>query len=232
VGGLYYTYALKGDGQVITELIPAEKQSMALDAILRTLSPDFLRIPENILRLIPPKALNYYDNRESFRRKTGLTFDALTVAESTADRTLTLLLHPERAARLVEHHARHPDQPSLSGLIGKLMEITWFQHYPSPYDAEINRMVSKLVLKHLIDLSAHNESTGQVKAIALAGILELDEWLRRQLNIKNSDERAHFLFAIEIIKRYRDQPDLFKVPSIEELPMGPPIGMDPVICDF
>jgi hypothetical protein len=112
------------------------------------------------------------------------------------------------------------------------MDITWFQRYSSPYDAEINRTVSKLVLKHLIDLSAHDKSTGQVKAIALAGILELDEWLHGQLKTKNKDEKAHFLFAIEIIKRYRDQPDLFITPSIEELPMGSPIGMDHVICDF
>ena len=232
VGGLYYTYALKGDGQEITSLIEPDKQYMALNAILQTLRPDFLNIPENILQLIPPNALNYFNTRENFGRKTGLTFDPLAIAESAADMSLSLLLHPERATRLVVHHARDPNQPPLSKVIHTLVENTWFQSYSSPIEAEINRTVSQLVLEHLIDLAANENTAGQVKAITLAEILQLDQWLQAQLETKKWDEKAHFLFAIEKIRHFRERPDLFKKSTIEELPMGSPIGMDPVICDF
>lgn len=232
VGGLFYTYAVKGDGQVVTELIPAENQSMALKAILRTLQPEFLRIPENILQLLPPKALDYYDTREDFKSKTGLTFDPLSVAESTADLSLTLLLHPERTARLVEHHARDPQQPDLAEILEALVKITWFKNYPDPFDAEINRTISKLVLKHLINLCQDENSTGQVKAIALAEILQLDDWLKSKSKTRNRNDQAHYLYAHEMINKFREQPLLFKIPEIKELPMGPPIGTDPVGCDF
>ncbi len=232
VGGLYYTYALKGDGQIITELISPEKQTMALKAVLRTLQPEFLKIPENILQLFPPKALDYYDTREDFKSKTGLTFDPLSAAESTADLSLTLLLHPERTARLVEHHARDRHQPDLLGVLDDVVENTWHQSYSDPYDAEINRAVSKLVLEHLFNLCENENSTRQVKAIALAQIIELDQWLGRKTETRNMEERAHYLYAIEMIRRFRERPELFKTPEIQELPLGPPIGTDPSGCDF
>jgi hypothetical protein len=232
VGGLYYTYALKGDGQVVTELLSPERQSMALKAILRTLQPEFLRIPENILQLLPPKALDYYDTREDFKSKTGLTFDPLSVAESTADLSLTLLLHPERAARLIAQHARNPQQPDLADILETLIENTWYQQYPDPYDAEVNRTVSKLVLNHLMDLYQQEISTGQVKAIVLAAILELDGWLKARMNTPDRNDQAHYLYAREMIKKFREQPLLFKPPEVKELPMGSPIGMDPAGCDF
>ncbi len=232
VGGLFYTYALRGDGQVITELIPADNQYMALKAIVRTLHPEFLKIPENILQLIPPKALDYYNTREDFKSKTGLTFDPLTVMESTANLSLTLLFHPERAARLVEHHARDQKQPGLVEVIQTVLENTWFQSYSDPYESEINRTVGKLVLEHLIDLYGNENSAGQVKAIALAEIMQLDQWLTGKVKTKNMEEKAHVLFAIESIRRFRENPDLFKSSEIQELPMGPPIGMDPLRCDF
>ena len=232
VGGLYYTYALKGDGQIITELISPEKQTMALKAVLRTLQPEFLKIPENILQLFPPKALDYYDTREDFKSKTGLTFDPLSAAESTADLSLTLLLHPVRTARLVEHHARDRHQPDLLGVLDDVVENTWHQSYSDPYDAEINRAVSKLVLEHLFNLCENENSTRQVKAIALAQIIELDQWLGRKTETRNMEERAHYLYAIEMIRRFSQRPELFKTPEIQELPLGPPIGTDPSGCDF
>ncbi len=232
VGGLFYTYALKGDGQVITELIPPEKQAMALNAILRTLQPEFLKIPENILQLLPPKALDYYDIREDFKSKTGLTFDPLSVAESTADLSLRLLLHPERVARLAEHHSRDGEQPDLAAVLETLVENTWHQSYSDPYEAEINRMVSRLVLEHMIGLCGNENSTGQVKVLAFAAVIELDQWLAGKMKTRNTEEKAHYLYAAEKIKRFREHPEFFKSPYIEELPMGPPIGTDPIGCDF
>ena len=45
VGGLNYSYALRGDGQKITEHIPGAEQRRALDALLRTIKPETLTMP-------------------------------------------------------------------------------------------------------------------------------------------------------------------------------------------
>ena len=52
LGGLFYTYAYKGDGQVISEMVPAEIQMMSLKAAIKTLEPEFLEIPEKLLNLL------------------------------------------------------------------------------------------------------------------------------------------------------------------------------------
>jgi len=42
LGGLNYTYAVRGDGQVPTTMVPAAEQRRALTALLSTIKPDFL----------------------------------------------------------------------------------------------------------------------------------------------------------------------------------------------
>ncbi len=232
IGGLNYTYAYRGDGQIVTAMVPAEMQRMALDAVLRTIRPDFLMIPEPILQLIPPAAPGFYDTREQMKKKTGLTFDPLTAAESAADLTLSLLFHPERASRLVEYHARDPEIPGLAQLLEEIIENTWKKTYPDAYSDEINRTVSKLVLSHMIRLADDPQAAGQAKAIALTGILDLQNWLQKSSSIREPQQKAHFLYGLERIAKFRNKPDSFAVPETEELPMGPPIGTGFLNCDF
>src|SRR4029077_8247726 len=59
VGGMYYSYALRGDGQVITQSLSKEEQLKALNAVIGTLDPSVLVLPERILQLIPPRPSNY-----------------------------------------------------------------------------------------------------------------------------------------------------------------------------
>jgi len=233
IGGLYYTYSLKGDGQTITEMVSADMQEMALSAIIKTIEPQFLEIPESLLNLLPPKALGYGSSRENFRKKTGLTFDPLAAAESASGLSIELLLNPERASRLVEYHARFPELPSLNNLIDKLVISTWKQKYANLYHAEINRAVSKLTLSEIIKLANSNRTSGQAKAVALSNIFELDDWLKSQYKKeKEENQKAHYLYGIELINRFKNNPDQFKSGEILELPMGSPIGNDLINCDF
>src|SRR5579864_1406468 len=125
LGGLFYTYAVRGDGQKVTERIPGAEQRRALDALLSTIRPDVLTLPENILALIPPRAMGYPRTRENFPHRTGLTFDPVAAAESAANLTAGLILHPERAARLVEYHAEDASLPGLDEVIDRLIGATW-----------------------------------------------------------------------------------------------------------
>ena len=49
---------------------------------------------------------------------------------------------------------------------------------------------------------------------------------------KDSDQKAHFLFGMELIRRFKDNPELFRSSTILQLPMGSPIGNGLLNCDF
>src|ERR1700722_13766695 len=113
VGGMDYTFALRGDGEVPTKIVAPAEQRRALAAVLATLKPEALAIPESLLKIIPPRPPEYPRNREDFKIHTSPAFDALAPAESAAQHTLQFLFNPERAARLVEFHARDSANPGL-----------------------------------------------------------------------------------------------------------------------
>ena len=48
VGGLDYTYALNGKASKAISPLPLQIQQNALDAVLLTLDPEFLKIPDHI----------------------------------------------------------------------------------------------------------------------------------------------------------------------------------------
>ena len=69
VGGMNYTYALRGDGQLITQPVSKMEQQRALTTILDCLDPKFLMLPERIITLIPPRPEGYDFTRELFEKK-------------------------------------------------------------------------------------------------------------------------------------------------------------------
>ena len=76
-------------------------------------------MPESLLRLIPPRPAGYPRTREDFRIRTQPVFDALAPAEAVADHVSGFLLNQERAARLVQFHARDQRNPSLDEVIDR-----------------------------------------------------------------------------------------------------------------
>ncbi|MFQ5771909.1 MAG: zinc-dependent metalloprotease, partial [bacterium] len=227
LGGLYYTYAVRGDGQKITEMIPPQEQRKALSALLATLQPEALAIPQKILNMIPPRAFGYGRSRETFKIRTGLTFDALAAAETAANLTVSFILHPARASRLVEYHARNYKFPGLNEVIDKLLMSTWKAAHGSGYHAEIQRVVDNVILQNLLSLAANEEAATQVRAVTSLKLDELKTWLTEQLNkVKDERQRAHNYFAVLQIGRFQDHPEEMNLTKPVEPPAGQPIGMD------
>jgi len=224
LGGLSFTYALRGDGQTVTEIVPPGEQRRGIEALLSTISPKALDIPERILKLIPPRAFGYPRTRELFRSRTDPTFDPLTAAETAADMTVTLMLNPQRAARLVDYHARDSRYPGLDEVVDRLVNATWKAHY-SGYDAEVNRSVDEVVLRSLIGLALNENASTQSRAIASLKIQELKDWLTAQLKtVKDEDQRAHFHFALSTISTFEQRPRDLMITKPVTPPDGQPIG--------
>lgn len=225
LGGADYRFALRGDGQKIVEMVPAAEQRRALDALLKTIRPDTLVIPEQVLKLIPPPAHGYHRTQEDFPRHTGLTFDPLGAAESAANLSVRLILNPERAARLVEFHAREAQVDGLGEVIDKLVAATWKAPAGTGLAGEVQHVVDGVVLYHLMTLANTESAPTQVRAIAYEKL----ESLRRALAQPDSSSAArgaHWLYAAAQIKRFEDNPKEFPVAKPAEPPPGQPIGCD------
>ena len=115
IGGQDYTFSLKGKGDRNPQIVAPEEQRRALAAVLETIKPEALAVPESLLRLIPPRPAGYPRTREDFRIRTQPVFDALAPAEAAADHVSGFLFNQERAARLVQFHARDARNPGLGG---------------------------------------------------------------------------------------------------------------------
>jgi len=225
LGGLFYTYALRGDGQKITEPVSGAEQRRALDALLRTISPAALTLPQRILALIPPPAMGYWRTREDFHARTGLTFDPVGAAESAAGMTVGLILNAERAARLVQHHAADGTQPGLDEVIDKLTGATWKAPPAAGLAGQVQRATDTVVLYDLMELAASDAAPAQVRATASAKLTGLREWLLHAATTDPALEAFHQYAAAEI-KRFADDPKKISVPRPPAPPPGMPIGDD------
>lgn len=233
IGGQYYTYALKGDRQKITEIIPPETQREALKELLQTLSPPALAFPEDLLQKIPPRPIGYPRTRELFPSQTGVTFDPLSAAESAADLTISLLLNSERAARLVEYHSRDERYPGFTDIINRLIDIGWKTSDTSAYHSEIRRVVANLILDQLMALTLQEESSSQVKAIAYDQVINLRDWLRSVFEKeKATEQKAFYRWTLMKIEKFEKNPAQSEIPAAAKRPDGPPIGMQQDECGF
>lgn len=221
VGGAYYSYAARGDGQRVNEVVPAEQQRRALDALLRTIKPDELALPERLLKLIPPTAFGYTRTNEDFRSHAGLAFDPLGAAESAADLTVRLILNPERAARLIQQHALDPKIDGLSEVIGRLVGATWDASPLPGMRGEVQRTVNGVVLYHLMALAADASAAEPVRAIAFSKLTAL----RASLGGRHTKDAMAEL-AIARIRKFELDPKEVTVAKPVEAPPGQPIGCD------
>jgi hypothetical protein len=225
IGGLDYRYALRGDGELVTKIVDSANQQKALDAVLKTLAPETLTLPESLLRILPPRAFGYPRTRESFEGHTGLTFDPAGAAESAAGLTLTLLFDPQRASRLVEYHARNSANPGLNQVIEAVFQATWKAPRATGLAAEIQHVTEASAVEHLLALAANPTSSAEARAQARAEALSLRSWLSAR-SAENPEEKAVRTAAIARIEAFEKNPERFTPATDVVAPPGQPIGDD------
>lgn len=225
IGGLNYRYALRGDGQPIAEMVSPQDQIKAIEAVLKTVDPAVLALPESVIKLIPPRPLGYSRHREVIKIRTGLTFDPLSAVESAADLSFSLLLHPERAARLFEYHSRDARLPSLESVMDKAISYTFKAATKPGYQGAVQITVNNVLLTNMLSMAANDEASTQVKAIAHLEIDKLKTWLNSKVrSTSDEDWKAHYNYALTLIDRFEKNPDDFKNETPLEAPPGQPIG--------
>jgi len=227
IGGARFTYAMKtasgiSPAEAFAIASPAEQRA-ALDAVLDTIAPSFLRLSPRLLALLPPRAYGYdVGTAEIFERRTSPAFDQIGVATVAADLAVSALLNPQRTARLVDFHARNPQNPDL----GEVLQALVRRAFPAATASDdgialaIGRAVQSLVVSRLMELSANNSAAYEVRAAARAALRHASRAL--------ADATDSTAVALrEDIARHLAAPDepTRRTPTLTQ-PQGEPIGND------
>ncbi len=220
IGGMNYSYSVRGDKQQTPQILPEATQKAALNAALYCLSPEVLTIPEHILAIIPPRPPEYYGIGELFPKRSGANLDPLAAAEALANYELAFLFNPQRANRMVGFKAR-------GGNLGfdEVAEKTLSQTFKTAPAAGLQRAVQlqtqQCVLSALIGLSVNENANYEVKAICFNALQKLKtETTEKAKN--NAGLQSDYNYTLERIAHPKD----IVVPIMKEIPPGAPIGCD------
>jgi Met-zincin/Domain of unknown function (DUF5117) len=225
IAGQDYIYALRGDGRNPVKWVSAADQRKALEALVATLKPAELTVPEKVLEAIPPRPLEFPPNRELFPRTTGKAFDPLSPGTIASDVTIGFVLQLDRAARMIAQHAEDASLPGLDEIIDQLTKATFDAAARSPYEAEIRRSEERVLVDRLIWL-ASGSPNGQVRAIATLKLARLAARLKSTSAASPADQAQHALLAADI-QRFLDRPSEPLKPIVaSDAPPGAPIGGD------
>jgi len=221
VGGLYYTYAMRGDGQVVTRPLTKEQELGALNAIADCMSPELLTLPDNIIRLIPPRPAGYGYTPELFNHRTGLVFDPLGAAESATDLGLSFLFNTDRLNRMSEYQVENGGL-GVTEMIDTLISRTWKAPHLKGLTELIRQQNGQMVLTYLLSASVDEKASFATKAQLRYELDRLKPLLEDMKGQRLPDE-GNISLALERMKNPSGAKGTVR---IVVTPPGSPIGCD------
>jgi hypothetical protein len=231
IGGMDYNYSLVGDNQNEFHYLDKDTQLEALNSLLKTISPKFLAIPKEKLRLFPPRAFGYPRTRESFKSNLGVAFDPFSISETSADMTLSLILRPKRLNRLILQNSLNNSTLSLENLydfITKRTILSKTNNVPlmeDSYHEEVQHIVNVTLLKNIFKVINDSSTFSQVKNISndLLAKITLELLSKKRKDYKLSKYSSHYL---KMIGDFYEDPDEYEIKDSLKIPDGSPIGTD------
>jgi len=228
IGGYDFHYAETGQANIGGAPVPADQQRGALSALVATLDPAVLDLPDRTLDLLTPPLVSFRGagaGAEYFPGETGAMFDLLTAADTSASQTLGALLHPQRVARLIETERRDANALSYGDVLREVEEAL-FKDADTPRQASILRREQVRYVSVLIDLAANTNATPETVIQTNAYLSAL---ARRIVSRSRRADPADVAVRDELSRRitaHLDRPSLPVMPSTPEvdIPPGSPIG--------
>ncbi|MGK0328314.1 MAG: hypothetical protein ACJAYY_001082 [Paraglaciecola sp.] len=224
IGGLNYSYAVKGGNQKVVERVSGVTERIALQAVLKTIAVDEIAIPKEKLALFPPRAIGYSRTRESFKSKLGVSFDAFSAVETASEMSLSLLLHPQRLSRLIAHKSLEKRQLGLEELLDELIEKTIKKNHQDNYYQELQNVINMEVLEQLFYVSTLKNQYKQVNAIVSFKLEEITSILKNRK--ATGTQKIYDQAMVKMIDRFMKNPTSFKKTDAPQIPDGSPIGSD------
>jgi hypothetical protein len=231
IGGMDYNYSLVGDNQNEFHYLDKDTQLEALNSLVKTLSPSFLAIPKDKLKLFPPRAFGYPRTRESFKSNLGVAFDPFSIGETSADMTLGLILRPKRLNRLVLQHSLDNSNFSLDDLYNFifkrtiLLKTTNVLSIDDSYHEEVQHIVNVTLLKNIFRVINDSSTFSQVKNVSndYLSKITLELLSKKRKDYKLSKYSSYY---IKMIGDFYEEPDEYEIKDSLKIPDGSPIGTD------
>ncbi len=219
IGGMNYSYNVRGDAQQKPEVLPKQLQISALQNALKCLTPQALMIPDRIVKLISPRPPQY-NRGELFAKRTSPAFDPLAAAEALTNYELSFLFTPERANRLVEFKAAY-NNLGFDDVLDSLITATWKAKPQTGMAGLIQQQTQNMLIPWLQYVQNSSTSNFAVKAICLQKMAELKAFINLQIKA-NSANKAILAFALECI----EHPKETILQEYKAIAPGAPIGCD------
>jgi hypothetical protein len=219
IGGSEYNYAVRGGKELVLEPASVALQVQALKAVTQTLDARTLAIPKEKLALFPPRAFHNDRTRESFKGKTGITFDPFGAVESAADFTLDFLLHPDRLSRLAGNKGINSKQLGVSETLSAILSATLYAAHTDPYLQSTQETINFKVVSSLLNVM----NAPSISPLAAADVASSVKGIR---DVYSKKSGAFAFYLIQTIDQFKANPADWKPMQTPVIPDGAPIGMD------
>lgn len=179
LGGIWSTYAVAGGRGAVSDPVAGDVQRRALDALLATLTPAALDVPDRLIAQLSAGWSGESDRQTDIEvmRTAGIAaFDPLIAAQVSAEVTLDALLAPERLARMADQHRRAAYVPDVDLVATRLLALA-DAPVASPRLAAVRRAVGTRIVLALARAAAA-PATGDEAASAIDQALH--DWAGRQ----------------------------------------------------
>jgi hypothetical protein len=220
VGGMSYTYTLRGDKRMPTEPVSKEEQLRALNITIDCIDPKFLSVPSRIAAMIPPRPAGYNSSRELFRKRTGLAFDALSPAETGADLPFSFLFNYERLNRMAQYETS--GGLGINEMIILLLNKTWKAPRRTGMEGLIQWQTEQVLLTYLLSSLVNDNNSFVVKGEMATAIADLKKFIESKMTSADPAYKGHLQLALDRMK----EPEKAKPTLHKEIPPGSPIGCD------
>jgi hypothetical protein len=226
VGGVDYRFNVAGDGQPLASPLPAEVQRGALSALMGALDPVELDVADSTLAALTPSTIpGTGRSRERFRSNTAPNFDARGAAVSAIDHVVSLLLVPERCARLNEQVRIDGSQLGLAEVLDELTETAFDRRARTERLRSIQRGLQSVLVTRMIERASAVDTTDDVRAVLEMHLKRLQRRLDRR-SATESPDASHDAMLARLLDRYLNQNSWGDEATVTplNLPPGSPIG--------
>lgn len=184
IAGESYEYEVKSDNAVKgRQVVSVSEQQKALDAILATVDSSFLTLAAALRQMMVPKSYGEYRNRESFKNRTSVTFDSVSIAEAAAGYSINLLLNNARLNRLAQQQASTQASNKgfgVSSMLNQLLAKTVKVKPANGLEGQIQQRLTHVTIELLMQKYQQNDVAPEVKAIIADKVIGLSDFFASQ----------------------------------------------------
>ncbi|HWY54712.1 MAG TPA: zinc-dependent metalloprotease [Terriglobales bacterium] len=218
VGSAKVPLSLAGDGQLPISVWPADSQKEALRLVLRAMDPSELTIPGELWSALAPVENRDLDT-ERFASSAGYLFSPQDGARAIAEIVVGGLLDPQRVERLVVISRQDSNALSPQFVISSLVSAGFGEQAKSAAERDLAAVVQSQIAERLMILAANPDATPEVKAMALAGVREVQNGVKKSTTKNPTFDQIDQEITLFLRNPSQNTPKL----KSSGAPAGPPV---------